>query len=132
MKYLLPIIAVFLFQGCASDVYKNLAAEEPRGHIDFRLSSESQDVSLTMNDSLLVDEKYTKLIELQNIRAGNHFFQISGPAGNRNAPLAWSDSVMVEPNKTKTILIDTPAVSSGYWVYVALLSLPGIIIFSVN
>lgn len=132
MKYLIPIIAFIFFQGCASDVYQNLGSNEPKGNVEFRLSSEVNGVSMTMNDSLIVEDEFTKKLRIQNIPTGQQYFSITGPAGNRNEPLNWADSVNVEADKNKTILIDTPAVSSGYWVYVALITLPGIFIFNVN
>jgi hypothetical protein len=120
------ICALFVFAslltGCASNVYikySGLSETQEYGSVVVKLSEPMQKVNVTLDDNIVVEDKHTKRVQIDQVPVGKRSVNVIAEGSNRKEALNKTLDVVVEPNQTKMLLLDVPSYSTGYYVYLA-------------
>jgi hypothetical protein len=123
MRYLLAVLLLFTV-GCAKDFYgnyENPEGNDATGSLLIKLSAPVQNVSVTIDDQLIAENKYTDQILIDNVPAGEHAVNVVASSSNRN-DLDKTLTVDITAGKQNEHLVKAPSLSSGYFVQTALMS----------
>ena len=113
---IVSIILCSVFSSC-SKVVLNYGKPSPNsGDIIIKTSS-SVNANLTVNDSLLVNQRYVKSITIKNVPEGLNAIHFSADSRNLKNAMDNRLQVNVEKGKTNTQLLTVPPKSNGYWFY---------------
>lgn len=112
----LLVIVCLIFCSC-SRVTVNYGSPSPNsGNIVIKTTSLVY-VNLTVNDSLMVNERFVRSITIKNIPQGLNTIHYSANSKNLKNAMDRELKVNVEKGKTNTQLLTVPPKSTGYWVY---------------
>ena len=117
-KLLLIIIGIGFLSGCAQSYH--MAYNERangNGKINVKLSAAMRNVNITLNDSLITEDKYTRDVTIGKVPAGKYKLRVVGTDRNRSGDVNYVDSLNIGPNDYKTVLVEAPPLSTGYWIY---------------
>lgn len=122
-QLLILITAFLIFSSCAKDIYVDYQAENANtGKVVLKPSTPTERTLVTVNDKLLVDRKSAKSVTINNIPDGD--FNIHYTADNREYKdkLDVQIPIKMENGKEITKLVEVPAYSTGYWIYLSVLA----------
>ena len=80
-----------------------------------------QNVSVTVDDQLVAENKHTDQIVIDNVPAGKHEVKLLASDSNRD-DLDKNFTVAIDAGKQTEKLVQSPSLSSGYYVQTALMS----------
>ena len=113
---IVSVLLCSVFSSC-SKVVLNYGKPSPNsGNIVIKTTS-SVSVNLTVNDSLLVNQRYARSITIKNVPEGVNSIHFSAYSQSLMNPMDSKLQVNVEKGKTNTQLLTVPPRSTGYWIY---------------
>jgi len=105
-----------MFSSCAKNLVVNYANPSPNsGNIVIKPSSQIR-VNLTVNDSLILDDKFVKKITIMNVPSGTNSIHLSANSENLKQGIDFKSDVIVTSGKTNSKLITVPPKSNGYYI----------------
>lgn len=121
MKNLLIVsIIAILFSSCARNMYVDLHANKTNtAKIVIKPSMTTRKTFITLNDSLIVNNKIVKSLTLTGIEPGEYKLQYASGNTAYKDQLHEEMNIKVEAGKTITKIVEVPSMSNGYWVYQA-------------
>lgn len=116
------VLGALVFSGCAHNVNIQYPApgDGATGAIVVKLSEPVQQVSVTVDGRLLVEDEFTARVEVKEIPVGERQIRVVASGESRESPIDHTQMINIEPGKTATVAIATPARSTGYWIYIGL------------
>ena len=129
MRYLLNLVltvTLIFTVGCAVNVYTQYPYPDSSvgsGRIIIKLTQSVKNVNVTIDGSLVVEDAHTKRIEIKGVPVGERMVGIVGSSQDRTASISLEKIVIIRANQDEVILIDTPPLSSGYWIYLAVFAI---------
>lgn len=124
LKILFIVLILIVLTGCASDVfmkYPDVNDSAGKGRILVKLSEPMEKVNVSVDGRLLVEDTHTKRVEIQDVPIGERTVEIAASGEFRSRSIKFDRKITVEENKDTTILIATPPLSAGYWVFLGIL-----------
>tara|TARA_B110000240_G_C13183517_1_gene318802 strand:- start:134 stop:562 length:429 start_codon:yes stop_codon:yes gene_type:complete len=118
-----------IFSSCAQHLlvdyseFDNLKSTQKEiGTLSLVPSRPTEKTSITVNDKLIVLQKYTKSVTIVNIPEGSYNVLYTVGSGNLKDDMNEEFNVnVVGKNKTTKLLV-VPQYSNGYWIYVGIAS----------
>jgi hypothetical protein len=117
-RSLFVLISLWFFCGCAQDltvVYQDDAAQT--GTVVIKTSRRTYQTSVSMNDTLLVDEKNLRSLTIENVPFGEH--QIHYIVNSQNLQDKVDERIQLTMSSEKEItkLVEVPPYNNMYWIY---------------
>ena len=126
MKILKALIFVLpvLISSCAKSIVVNFSDDaNAKGKVNFQPSRSLGQASLVVNGKLLVDKQDIKKITVQNLPDGLYNYHLTCDNWRYAQKADTESNFQVQGESEKTILIETPPFSNGFWVYTGLSSI---------
>lgn len=118
---LLPAVCLIAFSACTTTAYfTSGSAAEPTGSLSILLSSAAPQVSVLVDDRILVDARIfaTRRVDVLRVPAGTHSVRVFANSWQLSAPIDFSETIDIGSNKNVPVVIQVPPYSTLYWVYV--------------
>ncbi len=123
LKLLLLVLPV-LISSCAKSIVVNFSDDaNATGKVNFQPSTSLGQASLVVNGKLLVDKQDVKKITVQNLPDGLYNYHLTCDNWRYAQKADAESNFHVQGEGEKTILIETPPYSNGYWMYMGLSTL---------
>jgi hypothetical protein len=123
MKTICSLVIAMLLVGCASNVltrYPDRAdAAVGRGRLIVKLSSPMHDVSVTVDGKIVAEDAFTEHVTIENVPTGRHVVVVVASGQYRTNALEVERPVMISDQEDEVVLIGTPPISTGYYIYQA-------------
>jgi len=119
MKKVILIFVFLIFLGCASNIYKNYPYPDNSkgtGRLIVKLTEPLEKVNVKIDGTLVVEDKFTKRVEIQAVPVGERVVEIAASGSYRKEAVSVNKTVIVKANRDEVILISTPPLSTGYWM----------------
>ncbi|WP_020402917.1 hypothetical protein [Gracilimonas tropica] len=119
-KLLLFLFIPFAFISCAKNYYTSYSpntADKEFGSVIVKFSNPVQNVNATINGNLIAEDKFTKRIEVDSLPAGEHEIKVIASSWELKRDINKLENVHVEPHTKRTMLVEVPPKSTGYWIY---------------
>ncbi len=117
LLFMLPL----LFASCAKSIVVNYSDDtSSKGSVVMLPSKPLFGSSLTVNGKLLVEQKAVRRITVKNLPDGNFNYHLTCDNSRFQEKADVDRSFEIKSGAEKTILIETPPYSGGYWVYTGL------------
>ena len=131
-KYSLFFALCLIFSSCANIVVNYGNPTSNSGNLVIKTTSPVY-ANLTVNDSLLIGQKYmsgkyVRRITIKNVPEGINSIHFSADSYNLNEAMDKKIEVNVKSGKTNTQLLTVPPRSNGYWVSQTLISIGCIVL----
>jgi hypothetical protein len=96
-----------------------LSESENTGRVIIKPNAITPRTYVTINDSLIVDNKLVKSLTINNVPEGRHIIHYVSYLDSYNDKLDVLMPVMMHNEKDVTKLVAVPPLSAGFWVYTA-------------
>jgi hypothetical protein len=121
MKRPIVLLATAAITACAHDVTRRMSPiAGDTGSLVVRFDSEVPNANVSVNGELLCEDEQTSKVTVDGVPVGKADLQINASAQAWEKSIDEKRSVDVKKNKTTSVQIATPAISTGYWVYAGL------------
>lgn len=121
-KSLWILILPFLFISCAKDYYtsyKSVSDEKEYGSMIVKFSNPIKNVNITVDGNLIAEDKFTKRVQVDNMPVGEHEIKVIASSWELKNDINKVEKMDIQPNDKKTMLVQVPPKSTGYWIYQA-------------
>jgi len=121
-KSLWLLILPFLFISCAKDYYtsyKSASDGKEFGSVIIKFSNPIKNVNITVDGNLIAEDKFTKRVQVDNMPIGQHEIKVIASSWELKNDVNKIDKMDIQPNDKKTMLVQVPPKSTGYWIYQA-------------
>ena len=115
------ITVCLIFSSCANVVVNYGNPSPNSGNIVLKTNL-AVNANITLNDSLILSQRYFKTITIKNVPEGRNAIHLSADSKNFKEAMDNKLIVTVEKGKTNTQLLTVPPKSNGYWISNALLT----------
>ncbi len=118
-KTTMSLVLALMVSGCAADVqarYPELPTPASTGTVIVRFTEPIHAVSVRVGQSLVVEDKFTKRVEISGIPAGEREVTVTASEGRRREAIDHTERVTVRAGEPAAILVATPPFSTGYWI----------------
>ncbi len=116
------VVAAVFLSGCAttSVAYEEGARLRHTGNLSVLLSKAAPQVSVIIDDRILVDARclQTRRVDVEGIPVGPHRIKVFANSWQLSGPVDYSAPIDINEGGTLPIVIQVPAYSTLYWVYV--------------
>ena len=118
LNILLLTIAMLALSSCGEDISVDFQKDSDNtGRVILLPSRRMPMTSMTVDDQLLVHQKYVKSIVVNNLPEGPHRIHISSGFSEFAETMDAEIPVIIEKNKTKTKLFGVPPDNPGIYTY---------------
>ncbi len=113
--------ALLLFGSCATTTvpYDGRLRAEPSGNINILMSRAAPQVSVVVDDRILVDARVwgTRRVDIENVPPGEHRVRVFANSWQLSGPIDFSDTVDVSERGNVPVVIQVSPYSTLYWIY---------------
>lgn len=118
IHFLILISGLFTFCSCSKHIYINYQTETTNtGRILLKPSKPTERTFVTINDSLIVENKSIKSITINNVPLGNFNLHYTSDNSWYKDKLDVQIPIEMKSGKEITKLVEVPPYSTGYWIY---------------
>lgn len=113
------LLLALAVSGCAKDVmarYPGTPGPAETGTVLVRFTEPIRSVSVRVDESIVVEDKFTEHVQVTGVPAGEHKVTVTASEGRRREAIDHSERVMVRPGESAAVLVATPPFSTGYWI----------------
>jgi len=121
-KSLWLLILPFLFLSCAKDYYtnyKSVSEGKEYGSVIVKFSNPIKNVNVTVDGNLIAEDKFTERVQVDNMPVGQHEVKVIASSWELKNDVNKVEKMDIQPNDKKTMLVQVPPKSTGYWIYQA-------------
>ena len=126
MKNLHFIILFVLAVGLSSCALNYTYTYQPNptvtGKAVFLPTIATQNTSVTLNDSLILERKYVKSLTLENLPEGDYFLHYSSYDQSYKDKLDEKYFFKIENGTKKVQIVAVPPSSTGFWIWAGLIT----------
>jgi len=117
------ILIFFILSSCSKNIYVNINPNTSHNNtIVLKPSRSTEKTYITVNGNLIVDKKFVKSVNLNNVPNGTYEIEYKVDNSFLKENLNEKIIIDVNGNELTTKLISVPPYSVGYWIYQGLIS----------
>jgi hypothetical protein len=118
------VYSIFLLAGllvmssCTKHIFVNYQTDSSgTGKVVLKPSKPTTKTLVTINDKLIVDMKNAKSVTINNLPIGEYSIHYTSDNSWYKDKLDVKIPLKVEEGSDKTMLVEVPPFSTGYWIY---------------
>ncbi len=118
-KPIVSLVLAVVLSACASNVqarYPETPSPGSTGTVIVRFTEPIRSVSVRVDGSLVVEDRFTERVEISGIPAGERQVTVTASEGRRKQAIDHTERVVVRAGEPAAILVATPPFSTGYWI----------------
>lgn len=121
-----------IFSSCAKHIEVLYSAnKENNNTLILKPSANVQGTNVTVNDRLMVENKFVKKVTVKGIPDGENTYHFTSNSGMYKEKINFTETINLMDGEEKTKLLDIPPLSSSYWTYLIVSSLVSAVIIAV-
>ena len=122
LRWLASLMSIaILSAGCATTSVPFREDAPPRSEtINILLSRASPQVSVIVDDRILVDARYwgTRRVNIENVPPGEYQVRVFANNWQLSGPIDYSETIEVLEGENIPIILQVPPYSTMYWIYI--------------
>ena len=126
------LLMVILCSSCAKHIEVLYSADRDNNNtLILKPSADVQGTNVTVNDRLVVENKFVKKVTVRGIPDGENTYHFTSNSGMYKEKINFTETLNFMDGEEKTKLLDIPPLSSSYWTYLIVSSLVSAVIIAI-